>query len=578
MSKVVLNVKNQIYIIFFILLLIFSCKSAPEPVQEIFEIGEVIEPEAEPPVHNTGGLADEIRGLSETGILSSMLQANELIRSRDLSGSDFGRIILGLNTILIRYVYPDSLTRLPVIDLPQTSNYTRIIRETERGNYVRPSESSNDFYEHILPFLAINEQTGADIRQAALIDLEKAQRLHPSSVLPHYFSGLIHEWSGSLDRAISSYKMAYEISNIFYPAQICIARVTRLLENSTGAVSILSELVVIYPDSMEIKRELALSYYLSRDWSRALPAIEEILQTQPRDDEFMLMRAYIMIDQGHYSQANASLDNFASISTANAANKNYLYMRARVQFEGNRNRDSALNYLRSIFRTDPDDVEALIYAVTLLMDSQRPADQTESRELLTRLRRAAGSSIDVLSLSLRDAVRRENWQEAQGYLNSILGTRRTAADLTDGYYIESGLGNNARALIYARELYDRDTSNNDYLVIYISALIDNGSRDEASRLIENRLNSVTNSQIKSRFYYLRSRLRANTNDALSDLRSSLFEDPRNLDAIIAMFEIYHNSREERRAVYYLRQALAIAPDNPLLRRYEIEYAALLGRN
>jgi hypothetical protein len=45
-----------------------------------------------------------------------------------------------------------------------------------------------------------------------------------------------------------------------------------------------------------------------------------------------------------------------------------------------------------------------------------------------------------------------------------------------------------------------------------------------------------------------------------------------------MFEIYHRQREERRAVYYLRQALAIAPDNPRLKRYEKQYADLLGRN
>jgi hypothetical protein len=43
-----------------------------------------------------------------------------------------------------------------------------------------------------------------------------------------------------------------------------------------------------------------------------------------------------------------------------------------------------------------------------------------------------------------------------------------------------------------------------------------------------------------------------------------------------MFEIYRRRRDERRAVYYLKQALALAPDNPQLRRYETEYAALLG--
>jgi hypothetical protein len=43
-----------------------------------------------------------------------------------------------------------------------------------------------------------------------------------------------------------------------------------------------------------------------------------------------------------------------------------------------------------------------------------------------------------------------------------------------------------------------------------------------------------------------------------------------------MFEIYHRRREERRAVYYLKQALAIAPENPRLKRYEAEYSGLLG--
>jgi hypothetical protein len=62
---------------------------------------------------------------------------------------------------------------------------------------------------------------------------------------------------------------------------------------------------------------------------------------------------------------------------------------------------------------------------------------------------------------------------------------------------------------------------------------------------------------------------------MNDLRSSLFEDPRNLNALLAIFEIYHRRRDERRAVYYLKQALAIAPDNPQLKRYERDYAGLL---
>ena len=582
----IFKILNLKYII--LISLILSCGSAPVhvQVQAEEETAETAETYVAPPppvvtapppaivVSQTSGLADEIRNLTETGILNSMLQAIELIRSRDLSASEFGRTMSGINTLLIRFIYPDSLARLPVVDLPQTSNYTRIIREAERGNYVRPHAESTDFFEFILPFLAFNHVDEA-LWPDVLIDLNRAAQLKPGSVLPPLFKGIVHERSENLNEAIASYNQAAAISADCYAARIGIARAARLLNNPQESVSILSELIVIHPDSMDIKRELALSYYNNRDWSRALPAIEEILLAEPRNGEFLLMRAAIFINQSNYAQANAALDNYAAINTTN---RDYLYMRARVQIDGNRNRDSALNYLRSILRTAPNDIDALIFAATLLMESQRAADLTEGRELLTRLRTISGSSIDVLSLSIRDAVRRESWEEAQRYLTGILAVRRTVSDLTDGYYIENGLGNNARALTYARELYDRDNSNNDYTVIYISALIDSGQRTEASRLIESRINSVTNSLAKSRFFYLRSRLRTNNEEALSDLRSSLFEDPRNLDAIIAMFQIYHNNREERRAVYYLRQALAIAPDHPLLRRYEVEYASLLGRN
>jgi len=572
---VILKTWNRIFILFFFALVVLSCKSGPEKTQPAGENTESTKQQTDTGVQLSGSLSEEIRGLTETGILSSMLQALELIRSRELSGSEFGRTMAGINTIFIKLIYPDSHARLPVVDLPQTSNYSRIIREAEKGVYIQPAQNSTDFFEHILPFLAVNDQTDAGVLADILKDLEVAQTQRPNSVLPPLFQGFIHERAKRYSQAESFFRQAYQISNECYPARIGIARARRIAGFPQEAIEILSDLIIRYPESMQIKRERAISYYRNRDFSRALSAVDEILQTDPRDGEMLLIKASILLEQGQFSQANASLDSYASI---NSNNRTYLFLRARIQAEGNRNRDSALNYLRSILRNSPDDTEVLFYAAGLLMESQRPADQSEGREMLERLRRTSGSSVEVLSLSLRDAIQREQWQEAQGYLNRILAVRRTVQDLMDAYNVERGLGNNARALTYARELYERDNSNHEYSAIYISALINSGRRDEASRLLESRINSASTSQIKSRYYYLRSRLQANQDDALGDLRSSLFEDPRNLDAIIAMFQIYHDRREERRAVYYLKQGLAISPDHPLLKRYEKEYAALLGRN
>ena len=547
-------------------ILVFPCHSSPRADRNTND-AETTRQQLET------GLVDEIRSLTESGKLSSMLQAIEILRSRNLSGTEFGRVINGINVLLIGLVYPDAPGRLPAIDLPQTHNYTRIIREAEKGNYVRPPEDSEDFFEYILPFLVVNDQTGPETFNDILRDLSKAAELKPNSVLPPYFQGLIHERAGRNTQADQAFRQAYAISEECYPALAGSARIMRQSGNLSGAAAIFQDLVVRHPDSNMLKRELAITFYRANNWSRALPVVDELLLSTPRDGELLLMKAHILIEQGYYSQANAPLDIYASI---NSNNRNYLFYRARVQAEGNRNRDSALNYLRSILRTSPNDAEALAYAANLLMESQRSADLQEGREYLGRLRRISGSSVEVLSLSLQDAVRREDWREAQGFLNNILTIRRTPQDLTDGYYVERGLGNNSRALDYARELYERDPNNNEYIIIYISALIDNNRRDEASRLLENRINSVGSGSVKSRLYFLSSRIQPNEEAALGDLRSSIFEDPRNLDALIAMFEIYHRRREERRAVYYLRQALAIAPDNPRLQRYAGDYASLLN--
>jgi len=523
----------------------------------------------------SSGLVEEVRNLTETGVLSSMLQAIELIRSRDLSNNDFGRMMTGINTVFINLVYPDTFVRLPALDIPQTHNYSRIIREGQRGNYISPPPDSEDFFEHTLPFLAINNQTSQGTLIAALSDQIKAAGLSPNSVLPPYFQGVILERLNRFYEAEAAYTRAYAISSECYPALIGIARIKRITGHADEAEALFSDLVIRYPDNISIKRQLAITYYENREWSRALSAVDEILLIEPRDGDFILMKSHILIEQSQFSQANVLLDSYASI---NPNNRTYLFLRARVQTEGNRNRDSALNYLRSILRTNPDDIEAMIFAATLLMESQRPADQQESNELLARLRQTSGSSINVLSLSLQNAVWRESWQEARIFLNSILEVRRTPADLINAFHIERGLGNNAAALGYAQELYELNTANNDYAVLYISSLIDNGRRDEASRLLEGRLGAPSSGNVRSQFYYLRSRIQTNDDATLSDLRSSIFEDPRNLDALIAMFEIYFRQREERRAVYYLRQAIAIAPDNPRVRRLEREYASLLERN
>jgi tetratricopeptide (TPR) repeat protein len=555
------------------LLLLTACASRQEPPPlEMPIVAAAPETAEEQPAAE--GYAAEIRRDVEYGVPSFLRYAIHLVQFRNASDTDFGRTMNAAASTLLRELYPEIPGDLPLHDPPKTHPYTKIYEAAAKGEYLSPPASSNDYLEYTLPFLALLEENNPERLLPAVPDLTKAQTINSSSVLAPYFLGLIYERSGNREEAAASYNAAFNISQECYPAALGLGRLYLLDGKPNEAIKLLSDVLTINPDNNSVKRLLALAYYQIRDWSRAEPAVQEILQQSPRESQFLLMRAHILVEKGQFIQAQVPLDLYAASGDVN--NKLYLFLRARVQAEGYRNRDAALNYLRSLRRIAPDDENYLVYSARLLMESPRTEDQSEGRDLMDRLLKAPSPSPVILNLAVQEAINRQDWDAALPYSDALLQARRDLQDLFFAYTIQRGLGNNAQALAIARELYERDKNNEEGSIAYISALIDTGRRDEAARMIDTKITAISGGALKSRYYYLRSRVRGDEESAMSDLRSSLFEDPRNLDALIAQFEIYHRRKDERRAVHYLKQALAVAPNNPTLLRYQPEYANALG--
>jgi len=548
-----------------------ACATAPRaPVPDVPLQGDGTSP---PPADRPPGIADELKALVETGTPPSLLRALDLIRSRDLGQTEFGRVMSAVAVTILRSLYPEVSADLPAADPPPTERYARILRDAQKGAYTPAAGGSEDFLEHVLPFFALLDETRSERLARALPDLRRAAVLNTGSVLAPYFLGLVAERTATPGEAREFYAAAYALSADCYPAALGMARVYIGAGQIPEAVRLLSDLVSRYPDNYGIKRSLALAYYQAGDWSRAGPALAEILQRNPKDRAFLLMRAHVLVEQGQFLQAQPLLDAYAATE---AVDRLYLFLKARIQSEAYRNDDAALTYLRSILRTDPQDGEAAVFAARLLMGSSRPEDQEEGRRLLAELLKTAAPAPAVLDLALRDAIRREAWKEALPYVETLLLERRSAPDLVNAYTVQRGLRNNAAALAPAKELYDRDPGDETGVSTYIAALIGAGRREEAGRMIDERLSTLPGGSVKSRYYYLRSRMKTDEEAVMNDLRSSLFEDPRNLDALIAMLEVYDKRKDERRAVYYLKQALALAPDNPTLQKYRTAYIGLLG--
>jgi len=177
------------------ILALISCKSTPVQPETPLEIAAL---EVSDPIPRTRnfGIPDEIRYNTERATPSSLITALEIIRSQGIESTEFGRTMVNVNVNLLRILYPAVQTELLILDPPINHVYSRILREAEKGVYTSPGRNSNDYLEHVLPFLSLysSEVTfPPESYLSALSDLERAGKLNDESVLAAYFTGIAYE-------------------------------------------------------------------------------------------------------------------------------------------------------------------------------------------------------------------------------------------------------------------------------------------------------------------------------------------------------------------------------------------------
>ena len=64
-------------------------------------------------------------------------------------------------------------------------------------------------------------------------------------------------------------------------------------------------------------------------------------------------------------------------------------------------------------------------------------------------------------------------------------------------------------------------------------------------------------------------------DTLDDLRLSLTANPRNPDALFALYKYYFDKADYRKAQYYLRQVVALNPENSKLTELNAQLDSLI---
>jgi uncharacterized protein HemY len=511
--------------------------------------------------------------LIEAGSPDSIAKAVQRINADSRGMTDQNRILLSVAADLMKLLYPAEPVSWPIPSVPDTSPYIGALKSARQGVYDYNTGNA-DFLSIVLPSLVL--VTGAasgDYYDDAEKALLKALSMNPSSVLPPYFLALLATRRGNVAAADAFYEKAWNLDNSCYPAGVGFARSLIRRGNGKAAYSVSVVLLARYPDSLDMVALCAESTFAMKDWTAADPYVLRVLKTQPDNTAFLLMRARILIEGSEYLKANSLLDAFA---TRNRTDKNYLLLRARVFREWNKNVDSAAALIADAQRLYPDDTDVLLASAEICYQTGRQLNGFAGRDLVQTVLRKDSANRTALALLANDYIAASSWPEAVKAAEDLV--RISGDDDARLVLLRAclGAGQTARAVALAREIYGGTRRDDTVTGLYLAALIASGDSRAASDIIKNRMPDAAPS-LKSVLHYYESRLSADTETRLSALRSSLLADPRNKQSLFAMYELYLDRKDYRKAQYYLKQVIALDPANPAYLRLQTKLDEMLAR-
>ena len=508
----------------------------------------------------------------ERGTPDGIRAAVERIMADSAGMSDLNRSALALAAELMSALYPLENVSWTVPSVPEQDAYSRIIRAAKMG--VADYSGGDGFFSLTLPALALFYAPEASLPLAEMdAALERAFALNPASVLPPWFRAEIAQRQGRLDDAAALYKQAWELDNGCYPAGFGYARSLIRAGDARLALEIARAALGRYPSSLEAMRLCAEAHIELGNWQEAEPYITRALQADPSNTAFLLLRARILVERKEYLSANTLLDAFG---TVNRTDRNYLLLKARIAREWNRNSAQAAPFLQDALRLYPDDEAVLLASAEICYESGMSLAGMTGRDLVTRVLEKSPNREGALALLVSDYIDSFEWRDAVSTAERFAAASPgdTSSLLLARAY--SGSGQTGRALSIMQSLYAANPSDEEIADLYLETLVDSGDFSQARRIIDSMMAQASPS-MQSKLYYHLSRLQTDPDQELSALRSSLLTDPRNSNALFAMYAWYFRTGEYRRAQYYLKQVAAINPQNREYARLLSELDALLAQ-
>ena len=535
--------------------------SKTETVQESVEeesTGDSIKlPSSKGPRTYFSKIDPSIMNLVCDGSPESLRSAISELRQKGTEFDETEKVLVVIISQVMKIVWPSEKIAWDIPSVASDNPYIGALDSVKQGLF-DSSTGNTDFLSTLLPALVIlNSSADSSVYGPCETALKASIVEYPESVLANYLLAVLSEKKGDYVAAEVYYSSAYKKTNNQEEISLPYSRILRLNGNLSEASAVLSNMNGLSND-LEVLKQNAYIAFDSGDYDSAELYVARVLQQTPNNLEFLLFRARILVEKKDYIHAVSLLDMYARQDSTSI---DYLILRAKVQLDWSKNTTAATDTVEKALRTYPENIDALMFAARISSETDSPIAGKYADELAAKVLEKKPGNREAMGYALDGLIHRENWSEAYSACKELVSSGETNPAFVEKYVtVCLKLGKNSEAYDFAKARYDSNPSDETLLMAYILAYSKVGSRDIVVKYIDSLMGS-SSPKMKSYLFYTRSFLQLTEEKQLADLRSSLISNPRNSDALFRLYEVYYGKQDYKKAQYYLRQVVAINPND-----------------
>lgn len=545
-----------------------KASSEPEPAVVIPVLQENTNLESESPSENSVKLPakkrtyfykvdQNILDSIEDGSPESIKRAVAQLRQSAVNLEENEKVLLYIATSILKNVYPSEQINWETYPVDNNNPYIGALSSVEQGIF-DSSTGNVDFLATLLPALVLTKSTVKESDYPACENvINEALVLNPESTVACYLMGLLKTKQEKFDEAESYLTKVHNKLPDAVDVSIAYAKVLRMNGKLTEASTILTG-ITGESSALAVLKQNAYIAFDANDLNKAELYVARVLQQTPNDLEFVLFRAKILIEKNDYIHAVSLLDMYARQESSSIE---YLVLRAKVQLDWSKNTVAATETVERALQLYPDNAEALMFAARISALTDSPVAGKYADELASLVLQKHPDSYDAMVYALDGLTQRENWEEAYQVCKRIISLDNVTPEIIEKFVVVCiKMNKTEEAYELSKKYYDANPDNEVLMQAYIHSYSEIGNRDAVMKYISSLLTTAS-PKMKSYLYYRRSFLQLTEENSLADLRSSLISNPRNSDSLFRLYEMYYGKKDYRKAQYYLRQVVAINPND-----------------